>query len=89
MALVWVGKLAQKEDLDSLTALANEYYEAHCDANNASNYASQNATYYNTHKGSYYADYCGYNSYNSGKLSTNYSPKYSSYRGTYFGGFIR
>ena len=88
-SLVTAGQPAVKEtSLDKIISVAQEYQEYHCASHNTSKYATWDTTYNGTLKTSHDATYKSYNSYNSGKLSSNYSSNNSGQRYSYLAGNI-
>lgn len=75
------GELAKKElTLDQIKTVADQYHAYHCSTHNDSRYVTWDVTYNGSLKGSHDSTYKSYNSYNSGKLSSNYSGYNSSVR---------
>lgn len=80
--------IKHENSLNHIIETATEYLEYHCSAHNTEKFASWDVTYNGTLKSSHDSTYKSYNSYNSGKLSTNYSGYNSSHRYSYFGGNV-
>ena len=79
--IVTAGQPTQKENsLDYIATVADSYHAYHCSTHNNNRYVTWDVTYNGTLKGSHDSSYKSYNSYNSGKLSTNYSGYNSSVR---------